>query len=77
MEVHHRGADLNFAITGPARANRHRTSGWDCRPAQDKLAVCHQVTTLDRAKLAQRLGTLPSESLREVEQGLKAAVDLD
>src|SRR5450755_2917124 len=23
------------------------------------LAVCHQVTTLDRAKLAQKIGTLP------------------
>ena len=41
------------------------------------FAVCHQVTTLDRAKLTQRLGTLPSESLREVEEGLKAAMDLE
>ena len=41
------------------------------------FAVCHQVTTLDRAKLTKRLGTLSSESLREVEEGLKAAMDLD
>ena len=41
------------------------------------FAVCHQVTTLDRAKLTKRLGTLPTESLREVEEGLKAAMDLD
>jgi mRNA-degrading endonuclease toxin of MazEF toxin-antitoxin module len=41
------------------------------------FAMCHQVTTLDRAKLTRRLGTLPSESLREVEEGLKAAMDLD
>ena len=41
------------------------------------FAVCHQVTTLDRAKLTKRLGSLPSESLREVEEGLKAAMDLD
>ena len=41
------------------------------------FAVCHQVTTLDRAKLTKKLGTLPSESLREVEEGLKAAMDLD
>lgn len=41
------------------------------------LAVCHQVTTLDRAKLAKRLGTLSSESLREVEEGLRAAMDLE
>jgi mRNA-degrading endonuclease toxin of MazEF toxin-antitoxin module len=39
--------------------------------------VCHQVSTLDRAKLTRRIGTLSSESLREVEEGLKAAMDLD
>lgn len=41
------------------------------------FAVCHQVTTLDRAKLTRRLGVLSSEMLREVEDGLKAAMDLD
>ncbi len=45
--------------------------------AKTSYAVCHQVTMLDRAKLTKRLGTLPSESLREVEEGLKAAMDLD
>jgi len=35
------------------------------------------VTTLDRVNLTRRLGTLPSESLREVEDGLKAAMDFD
>jgi mRNA interferase MazF len=41
------------------------------------FAVCHQVTTLDRVKLTKRVGALPSELLREVEAGLKAAMDLD
>ena len=41
------------------------------------FAICHQVTTLDRAKLARRIGALPPEVLREVEGGLKAAMDLD
>jgi mRNA interferase MazF len=41
------------------------------------LAVCHQVTTLDRAKLTKKIGALPSESLKVVEEGLKAALDLD
>lgn len=41
------------------------------------FVVCHQVTTLDRAKLTRRLGTLPSESLREFDEGLKAAMDLE
>ncbi len=41
------------------------------------LAVCHQVTTLDRAKLTRSLGALPPEILREVDEGLKAALDLE
>ena len=45
--------------------------------ARTSYAVCHHVTTLDRAKLTKRLGALPSESLSEVEEGLKAAMDLD
>ena len=40
------------------------------------FAVCHQVTTLDRAKLTKRVGSLPSQPLHEVEEGLKAAMDL-
>ena len=44
---------------------------------KSSFAVCHQVTTLDRAKLTRKVGTLPSEFLREVEEALKAAMDLD
>lgn len=40
------------------------------------FAVCHQVTTLDRAKLTRKAGTLPAEILAEVELGVKAAMDL-
>lgn len=40
-------------------------------------SYCHQVTTLDRAKLTQRIGTLPSEILDELAAGLKSAMDLD
>lgn len=45
--------------------------------AKTSFAVCHQVTTLDRAKLSKRVGALPAELLREVEGGLKAAMDLE
>ena len=41
------------------------------------FAVCHQVTTLDRAKLTKRIGILPGDILRDVELGLRAALDLD
>jgi mRNA interferase MazF len=45
--------------------------------AKSSLAVCQQVTTLDRAKLTKRIGALPRDVLATVEQGLKAAMDLD
>lgn len=39
-------------------------------------AVCHQVTTLDRAKLIQRLGSLDAQTLVRIDKGLKAALQL-
>ncbi len=45
--------------------------------SKTSFAVCHQVTTLDRAKLTKKVGALPREVLEEVELGLKAAMDLD
>jgi mRNA interferase MazF len=44
--------------------------------AKDSVALCHQVTTLDRSKLTQRIGELNSMDHRQVEDGLKAAMDL-
>ena len=41
------------------------------------VAICHQVTTLDRAKLTRRIGVLSGELLRDVDSGLRAAMDLD
>jgi mRNA interferase MazF len=40
------------------------------------VAVCHQVTTIDRAKLVARWGTLGAEDIAAVEEGLRAALDL-
>ena len=34
------------------------------------VALCHQITTLDRAKFRQRLGQLTSEELSRVEEGM-------
>lgn len=44
--------------------------------AKEGVALCHQVTTLDRGKLLRRLGSLPDEHLAAVNDGLKAALDL-
>ena len=43
---------------------------------QAGVAVCHQVTTLDRSKLTKQVGSLPGDLLTEVEHALKAALDL-
>jgi len=67
--------------TSPSQGRRGPTvielSGGSAGLPNTSFAVCHQVTTLDRAKLTKRLGALPFESLREVEEGLKAAMDLE
>jgi mRNA interferase MazF len=44
---------------------------------EDCVAVCHQITTLDRSKLGQRIGSLPEAALRDVEAAIRAAIDLD
>lgn len=43
----------------------------------DCVALCHQITTLDRSKLTQWIGALPESDLLAVEDGIRAAVDLD
>ncbi len=43
---------------------------------QESVALCHQVTTLDRVKLVERIGELPPAALRHVNDGLRAALAL-
>jgi mRNA interferase MazF len=45
--------------------------------SQDSIALCHQVTTLDRTKLTTYIGSLSDNEIKEVEEGLKAALDID
>lgn len=40
------------------------------------VAVCHQVTTLDRGKLTERIGYMPEEVIAQIEDGLKAALGM-
>lgn len=42
----------------------------------DSSAICHQVTTLDRSKLEERLGVLPADILILIEKALLAALDI-
>jgi mRNA interferase MazF len=39
-------------------------------------AICHQITTLDRGKLGQRIGVLSAEGMTRIEAGIAAACDL-
>ena len=41
------------------------------------VALCHQVTTLDRGKLVERVGSLTPEQISLVMKGLKAALEMD
>ena len=45
--------------------------------AKPSVALCHQVTTLDRSKLSKWIGTLPKGLAGRLDEGLKAALDLD
>ena len=40
------------------------------------VALCHQVTTLDRGKLTERVGILPTDVMARLADGLRAALDL-
>lgn len=42
----------------------------------ESTALCHQITTLNRAKLTQRIGVLSPPLLAQVAQGVRAALDL-
>jgi mRNA interferase MazF len=44
---------------------------------QESVALCHQVTTIDRSKLERRIGLLGPGLLREIGAGLRAAMNLD
>ena len=43
---------------------------------RSSVALCHQVTTLDRAKLVEKVGTLGDRQLERLEEGLRAALDI-
>ena len=43
---------------------------------KESVALCHQITTLDRAKLTKRLGVLSPADLVRLAGGLRAALDL-
>ena len=67
--------------TSEAQAGRGPTAvplpAGSARLRRPSVALCHQVTTLDRAKLTERVGVLPPRLLADVDGGLRAALELD
>ncbi len=43
---------------------------------EDSLALCHQIMTLDRGKLIGMIGELSDAVLKEVEEGIRDAINL-
>lgn len=43
---------------------------------RSSVAICHQVTTLDRSKLGRKIGEVDHATLNQIEFGLKAAMNL-
>ena len=43
---------------------------------KEGVALCHQITTIDRSKLTDLIGHLPKDYLEKIEEGLKIAVDM-
>lgn len=41
---------------------------------RDSVALCHQVTTLDKSKVKEKLGSLSSTEMNEIETGLMEAM---
>jgi mRNA interferase MazF len=64
--------------TSPSQARRGPTvvflPAGTAALSNDCHAICHQITTLDRAKLMERIGALPADIITTVEKALLAAV---
>lgn len=43
---------------------------------EDSVALCHQITTIDKNKLKEKLGTLTEDQMSDIESGIKAATDM-
>lgn len=63
----------SMARTGPTAIGMPAGAGG---LGKASIALCHQVTTLDRAKLTRRIGSLSPTDLDRLSAGLMAALEL-
>jgi mRNA-degrading endonuclease toxin of MazEF toxin-antitoxin module len=76
LAIRHCRACFDLGTTGSARPDGRRLRKGAGGLKTASVAICHQVTTLDRRKLVRRLGKLTSQDLAAIEDGVKAAMDL-
>lgn len=66
--------------TSPRQAGRGHTvvplPKGEAGLTKDSVALCHQITTLDRAKLTEFIGELPSSLMARIEDGTMIAVGI-
>jgi len=43
---------------------------------QDSVALCYQIRVLDNARFKQKIGKLPSDCVRKIEEALKYTLDM-
>ena len=61
------------AVRGPTVVT---LSGTGSGLSPNSMAVCHQITTLDRSKIDTQIGALSQIEMEAIEQGILAACDL-
>jgi mRNA interferase MazF len=44
--------------------------------SEDSFVLCHQITTLDRSKLTEKIGRVSLSEQARIDRGVLAAVDL-
>ncbi len=71
-----RRAVLDVCEAARTRAHRDSFQKGAGGLRKGSVALCHQVTTVDRAKLIDRWGSMSELELATVEEGVRAALDL-
>lgn len=49
----------------------------ECGIEDDSIALCEQIRVIDKDRLGRRLFTLPNHLMKDIEQGIKIALDME
>jgi mRNA-degrading endonuclease toxin of MazEF toxin-antitoxin module len=76
VEIDYSGPSLIFSNSTTAGTFSYFAASSAAGLWKESVALCHQVTTLDRSKFARRIGQLSWIEISQIEAGLKATLDL-